>query len=229
MKNKRNPIRKSVISLLTALVLLTGIAVSMPVSADYDVFPTGVTMAVKKKTVKKGTHFELYARVSPYNADDDSLVWSIVKGKNVIRFEDYDIVRDGDEQEFVALKKGTAKVCCQIVGTNKKAYTTIVVKKASSRGTIKRIGPKTRTISVGDDFDLEVRKSAGVRNKNLKWSIKNTSIVRFDEYNHYGDDVEFRAIAAGTTKITCKNKKTGKSVSFTVKVVNRSNRYYYDD
>ena len=186
MKNKRNQISKRIISLLTAVVLLAGI--SLPTAyADYDVYPTGVTMAVKKKTVKKGTHFELFARVSPYNAEDDALTWSIVKGKNIIRFEDYD--KDGDEQEFIALKKGTAKVCCQIRGTNKKAYTTIVVKKASSKGTIKRIGPKTRTIAVGEDFDLEVRKSAGVLNKNLKWSIKNTSVVRFDDYDRYGDDV----------------------------------------
>lgn len=227
MKRNRKQIRKSIISLLTAVVLLTGISLTTAF-ADYDnIRPTGVTMTVKKKTVKKGNHFELYARVSPYNADDDSLVWSIVKGKNIIKFEDYD--RDGNEQEFIALKKGTAKVCCQIAGTNKKAYTTVVVKKASSRGTIKRIGPTTRTIAVGDDFDLEVRKSAGVRNKNLKWSIKNTSVVRFDDYNRYGDDMEFRAAAAGTTKITCKNKKTGKSVSFIVKVVNRNNRHYYDD
>ncbi len=227
MKSKRNHIRKSIISLLTAAVLLTGLSASATVSADYyDVRPTGVSMTVKKKTVKKGNHFELYARVSPYNADDDGLVWSIVKGKNIIRFEDYD--RDGDEQEFIALKKGTAKVCCKIAGTNKKAYTTIVVKKASSKGTIKRIGPKTRTIAVGEDFDLEVRKSAGVKYKNLKWSIKNTSVVRFEDYNHYGDDVEFRAVSTGKTKITCKNKKTGKSVSYTIKVVSR-NRYYYDD
>ena len=225
MKNKRKQIRRSIFSLLTAVVLLTGISVSTTAFADYDVYPTGVTMAVKKKTVKKGTHFELYARVSPYNAEDDGLVWSIVKGKNIIRFEDYD--RDGDEQEFIALKKGTAKVCCQIAGTNKKAYTTIVVKKASSKGTIKRIGPKTRTVAVGSDFDLEVRKSAGVSNRNLKWSIKNTSVVRFDDYDRYGDDVEFRAVSSGKTKVTCKNKKTGKSVTFTIKVVNRNNRYYY--
>lgn len=228
MKSKRKQIRKSIISLLTAVVLMTGLSVSTTASADYyDVRPTGVSMAVKKKTVKKGNYFELYARVSPYNADDDSLVWSIVKGKNIIRFEDYD--RDGDEQEFIALKKGTAKVCCRIAGTNKKAYTTVVVKKASSKGTIKRIGPKTRTIAVGEDFDLEVRKSAGVKYKNLRWSIKNTSVVRFEDYNRYGDDVEFRAVSAGKTKITCKNKKTGKSVSFTIKVVSRNNRYYYDD
>ena len=228
MKNKRKQFKRTIISVLTAAVLLTGMSFSATTSADYDdVRPTGVSMTVKKKTVKKGMHFELYARVSPYNADDDSLVWSIVKGKNLLRFEDYD--RDGDEQEFIALKKGTAKVCCQIRGTNKKAYTTVVIKKASSKGTIKRKGPKTRTIAVGNDFDLEVRKSSGVKNRNLKWSIKNTSVVRFDDYDRYGDDMEFRAVSTGKTKITCKNKKTGKSVTFTVKVVNRNNRYYYDD
>lgn len=227
MKNKRKQIRKSIISLITAVVLLTGLSASMTASADYYVHPTGVTMAVKKKIVKKGMYFELYARVSPYYADDDGLVWSIVKGKDIIRFEDYD--RDGDEQEFIALKKGTAKVCCKIIGTNKKAYTTVVVKKASSKGKIKRIGPKTRTVAVGKDFDLEVKKSAGVKNRNLKWSIKNTSVVRFDDYDRYGDDVEFRAVSTGKTKITCKNKKTGKSVSFTVKVVARHGRNYYYD
>lgn len=217
-----------VVCLMAALALLMSVSVSINAFADYDdIKPTSVTMLLKKKIVKKGQHFELHAKVTPYYADDDSLVWSIVKGKNVIKFEDYD--RDGDEQEFIALKKGTAKVCCKIRGTKKKAYATIVVKKASSKGTIKRIGPKTRTVELGDDFDLEVSKSLGVKNKNLKWTIKNNSVVRFDDNERYGDDVELRAVSIGKTKVTCKNKKTGKSVTFTVKVVNRKNRYYYDD
>lgn len=227
MKKKRKQIGKSIISLLITAILLSGMSFSVTTSADYDdIRPTGVSMVVKKKTVKKGQHFELFAKVSPYYADDDSLVWSIVKGKNVIKFEDYD--RYGDEQDFIALKKGTAKVCCKIRGTNKKTYTTIVVKKASAKRVIKRVGPKTRTIPVGEDFDLEVRKSSGVSNRHLKWTIKNTSVVRFDDYDRYGDDMEFRAVSTGKTKIICKNKKTGKSVSFTVKVVNRNNRYYDD-
>lgn len=217
MKNKRLRWKRTVISLLTAAVILIGVSYPAAVYADHDVTPTNVSITINRKKVRKGDFFELRAKVTPYYADDDALVWSIVKGKKVIKFEDYD--RDGDEAEFIALKKGTAKVCCSIRGTNKKAYATIVVKAAKSKGTIKRIGVKNRTIALGDDFDLEVKKSSGVKDKNLKWSIKDTSVVQFDDYERYGDDVEFRAVSAGTTKITCKNTKTGKSVTYNIKVV----------
>lgn len=219
MKNIKGYLKKAVVSMIAA-VLLIGSVPSAEVKAD-GVKPKTVAINVKSKTVKTGQAFKLYAKITPAGADDDYLRWSIVEGKNVIRFDDDD--RDDDEAEFKAVKTGTAKVCCYIKGTSKKAYATITVKTGTgsnpSSGTIKRVGAQKRTVERGDDFELEVKKSAGVRDRDLKWSIADRSIVRFDDDDRYGDEMEFEARKTGTTKITCKNTKTGKSVTFTVTVV----------
>lgn len=219
MRNMKKFLKKAVVSMFAAAVLLAGLPSSVA-CADYDdVKPRNVKITVKKKTVKQGKHFKLRAKMKPYYADDDQLIWSIVKGKKVIRFEDND--RDGNDAEFIALKKGTAKVCCRIRGTRKKAYVTVKVKasKAGAGGTIRRVGPETRTVLSGSEFELEVHKSAGVRERDLKWSIGDTSVVWFEDDDRYDDEMDFRAVGAGTTEITCTNTKTGKAVSFTVKVI----------
>ncbi len=213
--------KKRFFQVFTALLAITAmLAGPAPVSvkADDDVKPTGVSVTSSKKSVAVGNEFTLHAQTAPYDAEDDYLEWSIVSGKDVIRFEDDE--RTGDDADFVALKKGTAKVCVQIQGTSNKAYITVTVKSDSKKGTIKRVGKATRTEEKGDDFELKVKKSSGVSDKNLKWSIKNTKYVRFERGDDKkGDEAEFVAKKIGTTKITCKNTKTGKSVTFTIKVV----------
>ncbi|MDE6312735.1 MAG: hypothetical protein K2M46_03810 [Lachnospiraceae bacterium] len=202
---------------------------SVSVKADYDdVKPTKVSVSSAKKSVTVGNEFTLHAFTTPVEAEDDYLVWSIVSGKGVIRFEDND--RTGDDADFVALKKGTAKVCVKIKGTSEKAYITITVKAASKKGTIKRIGKAVRTVEIGDDFDLEVKKSSGVSSRKLKWSIKNSRYVKFAKWeDKKGTEAEFIAKRIGTTKITCKNTATGKSVTFTIKVVPDDDDYDDDD
>lgn len=218
---------RMLLSVMLVMALFAGM-IQTPVKADYgDVKPTKVSVASAKKSVSVGSEFTLRAKFSPSYAEDDYLVWSIVSGKGVIRFEDDD--RTGDDMDFIAVKKGTAKVCIKIYGTSKKAYITVTVKAPSKKGTIKRVGPATRTVVCGDDFDLEVKKSSGVSNKKLKWSIKNTKYVGFEPgEKKWGDEVEFIAKKPGTTKITCTNTTTGKSVTFTVKVVDWDD-YYGDD
>lgn len=210
---------------LKNLLFATAFAVTLialpfyTVKADDDVKPKKVSVKTSKITVTVGQEFELKAKMTPSDADEDYLVWSIVKGKNVIAFDDDDDRYGDDEVEFKALKKGTAKVKVKIKGTKKVAYATITVKAKKETGTIKRIGAKNRTVEVGDDFELKVKKSSGVKDKHLKWTISNRKVVKFDDDDKYGDEVEFEAKKTGTVTITCTNTKTKKKVVYKITVV----------
>lgn len=178
-----------------------------------------VKITCSDRTLRVGSEFELYAQTSPYDADDDSLVWSIVGKKGIIRFDDDD--RNDDEAEFVALKTGTTKVRCSIRGKGKKyskTYT-VKVKKNSGSSKISRVGAKIRRVECDDDFELKVKKSRGLSDKYLKWTIADKSIVDFEDNDRTDNEVEFEALRVGKTTVTCKNTKTGKTVRFTVQVV----------
>lgn len=168
-------------------------------------------------TVNKGNEFELKVRLKPLNAEDDYLRWSIVSGRNIVKFTDSDL-RD-DEVDLRAIKTGTAKIRCKIVGTNKKVDFTIKVKNATATGKLTCVGPKKRSVFVGEEFELEVKKSAGVRESDLRWSIDNPSIVGFEDDEHEADDeTDFIARKKGTATITCKDRRSGSSVSFIITV-----------
>ena len=77
----------------------------------------------------------------------------------------------------------------------------------------------TKTVRIGKDFDLEVNKYAGLKDRYLKWSIGNKKIVRFDDDERVGDEVEFKAIKVGKTTVTCTNTKTNQKITFTINVV----------
>ena len=89
---------------------------------------------------------------------------------------------------------------------------------ASAAQTITRFGAKNFTVTKGTDFKLKVQKTSPVNDDDLKWSIKNKNIVAFDDRDHYDDDMDFRAIKAGSTTITCKNTRTGEKVTYKVTV-----------
>lgn len=170
-------------------------------------------------TVNKGNEFELKVRMNPLHAEDDYLRWSIVSGKDIVKFTDSD--RWDDEVDLLAVKTGTAKVRCKIADTNKKVDFTIKVKTAPATGKLTCVGSKKRSVFAGEEFELEVKKAAGVRESDLQWSIDKTSIVDFedDDDKYEGDDeMEFIALKKGTATITCKDKKSGSKISFTITV-----------
>lgn len=223
MRNVKKILWKTVGAMFAFLLLLTAVSVTTVMADSDDVRPTKVKL--KNLTVNRGSKFELCARLSPAYADDDYLVWSIVKGNKIIRFEDRNDRYGEDDVEFIALKKGTAKVCCRIRGTRKKAYATIKVKEAKkSKCTIKCVGKQNRTVEVGQEFELKVKKS-GVKDRDLKWTISDKKIVCFDDDDRCGDDMDFKARRKGTVTITCINTRTKKKVHYKVKVV----KYDYDD
>lgn len=214
-KIKRNPFLT--LSVLTAVLasvftLQAGAKVIKPESIS--------AIGTKAVTMTVGDERDLKVSMSPVRAEDDYLDWEIVSGSKVVAFTDYD--RNDDEVEIRALKAGTAKVRCfiDISGKkNKEVIFTVTVKKTSNKSAITRVGEAKRTVYVGDDFELKVKKSSGLKDRYLEWTIKDEKILRFEDYDETtGDDVDFLAKKDGTTTVTCTNTLTNKKVSFTVTV-----------
>lgn len=209
--------KKILVLLLTLVTVISGITV---INADDDVRPDSVTKIVSShKNIKVGTEFELTAITEPFDADDDELRWKIVGKKGIVAFEDND--HDDDEVEMIALKAGKTKVRCYVKGKGKKSSKTITITVNADlkKSKISKVGKKTKTVEVGDDFELEVKKSKGLKDKFLKWSIKNKSIVDFDDEDRRGDEIELDAKKLGKTTVTCTNTKTKKKVKYTIIVV----------
>lgn len=209
---------KNLLFFLLALCVIAIPSTVVHADDDDDVKPTKVTkITSSKKTIRVGDEFELKAKVSPADADDDYLRWTIIGKKGIIKFDDDD--KNDDEAEFKAVKAGTTKVRCSIKGKGKRYSKTfkVTVKKPTYK--FSRIGKKNVKVEVGDDFELKVKKSSGLKDKHLKWSIKNTKIVDFDDDDRYGDEIELDAKKVGKTTVTCKNLKTKKTIKFSIQVI----------
>ena len=68
---------------------------------------------------------------------------------------------------------------------------------------IGRVGSATKTVYKGGELDLEVRKGVKMKDSNIKWSIGNTSILRFDDDDRYDDEIEVRVRYIKTVQIVC--------------------------
>ena len=221
MRKRKLPI---FILLIVCLSLLSGFGVS----AAHSRKPTMIrAYGPQNPTVTVGADFELKVKV---NGEDDYLTWNITGKKGIIAFEDLD--RNDDEMEFHALKKGSTKVVCKIKGTSKKIIFKVTVKEIpSSTFKIFRVNPANITISAGEDLELKIRKSSKmIKDRQLKWSIEDTSIVGFDDVDYdeiYDDEIDIIGLRPGTTVVKCTYLPTGEAVNYTVKVVNKS--YNYDD
>lgn len=213
--------KQLVIALLVAATALgTG---SISAQAGDNGKPKSVSIAKSTKKVSQGREFEINAKVSPRNAEDDYIRWEIVSGKKYVKFEDRD--RTGDEMDFIAVKPGKAKIRCYVRGKSKKKYgdtITVTVTKKKSDYSLKKVGSSVKYEEVSDDFDLEVKKGWSIKSKYLKWEISDTSILSFAEKKKTGKEVEFYAKKTGTAKVTCictGGKAKGKKVVYTVNVV----------
>lgn len=218
-------IRSKIILLTTILALF--LSAVLTVSAAYaGIKPKKISrIGTASRTVMVGDELELKVNVKPLYADDDYLRWKITSGKDVVRFDDYDT--HDDEADFRALKAGTAKIRCYIKGkeaSTKISFTIKVKNPNPTDQTITRVGPATQMSEAYDDIELEVKKSGGIAESQLEWSIADTKILQFDELKHTGHEMEFRTLKPGTTTVTCQIKGTDKKVTFTVKVL-----AYYDD
>ena len=204
---------------LSFIALILSLIFAIHSYADSNIKPKKITRVGKATvTVTAGKEFELKVKMNPLKAEDDYLTWKIIKGSSIVKFADND--RTDDEIELKALKAGTAKIRCQIKGTGKKVTFTVKVKKAPAAAKkISAKGSLNKTVEVGDDFDLEVKKYSGLKNKYLKWTIKNTKLLRFDDNDNKGNEVELIARKKGKTTVTCTNTQTKQKITFTVTVV----------
>ena len=198
---------KQVLIVLLVVMAVIGTG-NISAQADYNWKPKKVSIAQSAKKVSQGKEFEIRAKVTPIDAEDDYIRWEIISGKKYVKFEDRD--RTGDEMDFIAVKPGKAKIRCYVQGKSKKKYgdtiTVTVTKKKS-------------------DYSL-------AKNSQLKWEISDTSIVSFAERKTTGTDVEFYAEKTGTVRVTCtctSGKAKGKKVVYTVNVIADDDDDYDDD
>ncbi|MCD8010580.1 MAG: hypothetical protein LUF34_07320 [Lachnospiraceae bacterium] len=221
MKNAEMTATRKFLSSLALLTLFVTILIagSTQALAANKTKPTKLSATSKSITTYVGTEFDLKVKMTPTNANDNYLTWSVISGKSYVKIIDDDV--NDDDIELKAVKAGTAKVRCRVRGTSIKCTFTIKVKAATNKITAK--SATTQSVEVGDEFELEVNKYSGLKDRYLKWSIADTSIVRFEDSDEKtGDDVEFVAKKAGTTTITCKNTKTSQKIKFTVTVTKAS-------
>lgn len=227
--------RKKNLSILILLTVCLCLLSGLGVSAAHGRKPTLIkAYGIQNPTVTVGADFELKVKA---NGEDDYLTWNIKGKKGIIAFENLD--RNDDEMDFHALKSGTTKVICKIKGTSQKVAFKVTVKEVpSSTFKISRVNPENITISAGEDLELKVRKSSKmIGDRQLKWSIEDTSIVGFDDVDYdevYDDEIDIIGLRPGTTTVKCTYLPTGKSVDYTVNVIKKSGSYnddsdWYDD
>lgn len=169
----------------------------------------------KERSVYVGKEFDLEVRKNG-SFSDNKIYWTI-GDTSIVKFDDND--RYDDDIELKAVKAGTTKVTAKNLITGGKIVYKVTVKKASGSIYISRVGKATKTVEVDDDIELRVKKGSGLKNSQIKWSIADTSILRFEDGDNLGTEVEVEARRTGTTKVTAKNLKTGGKIVYTIKVV----------
>lgn len=206
---------KKVLALALAAVVTAGSLAVVPVDAYTD-SSLGSRLIGRvgssTKSVTKGSEFELEVRKGTRVRDND-IKWTI-GNTSVVKFDDDD--RYDDEIELRAVGKGTTKVTANNLLTGGKMTYTVTVKDSSK--TISRIGNANRTVTEGNEFELEVRKNGGIQDKDLYWYTSNKNIVKVIDDDRTDEEIELRAVAPGKATITCKNQITGGKVYYYVTV-----------
>lgn len=177
----------------------------------------------KKRSIIKGKIFELEVD-KPESVKDKNLTWNI-KDSSIVTFAGKE--RHDDDIKFKALKAGTTKITCRNTKTDKKINFKITVKnvkkatKGSSQNkTIYEKGSLKRSIRVNDELELEVKKTRGVKDRQLKWTVEDSTILVFEDMDDgiYDDEMEFVGIKPGKTTVTCTNTANKEKVTFTITV-----------
>lgn len=166
------------------------------------------------RTVNKGAEFELAVKLGGA-ISENSVKWTIAD-TSIVGYDDDD--RYDNEMEFYAKKAGTTKITAKNLKTGGKIIYTVKVKQPS-KNLISRVGNATKTVEVGDDLELRVSKGSSLSNSQIKWSTSNTSLIRFDDGDKTGTDVEIEGLKKGTAKVYAKNLYTGGKITYTIKIV----------
>ncbi|MBR3810733.1 MAG: Ig-like domain-containing protein [Agathobacter sp.] len=171
-----------------------------------DVLPSGVTVSVGNKTLRKGETTSFKAEVYPANSCDTSVDISC-DNNQVIR-----ISRD----TITALDYGTAKITAKSFNGRSTTITITVKEIVPKRITVSSSVNKGETIYVGDTFKCEATLNPeNVDNPAITWSSSDESIAKIDKKGNVTTlaegNVVITATAAndvtGKLKIAVKEKK----------------------
>ena len=91
-----------IVLLIVMAVIGTG---NISAQADYNWKPKKVSIAQSAKKVSQGKEFEIRAKVTPIDAEDDYIRWEIISGKKYVKFEDREI-------RFVNSFQMNHHICC---------------------------------------------------------------------------------------------------------------------
>lgn len=166
------------------------------------------------KTVYKGKDFELAVKLGGA-ISANKVKWTI-GNTSIVGYDDDD--RYDNDMEFYARKEGTTKITASNLITGGKIVYTVTVKQPAGYG-IKRVGNASKTVELGDDIELNVSKGSALKSSQIEWSIVDPSVLRFDEGDNNGAEVELEALKVGTTKVYAKNLYSGAKVAYSVTVV----------
>jgi hypothetical protein len=218
MKHKGGKDMKKILAYaLAAVMAVSGFGALAPVQADAATSPGDKIYREGNKTRNLKVNKTLELEVEKgRNVKDSDLWWSVSSGSNVVKITSSD--RSDEDVTIKGLKAGTAKVRCKNKVTGGSLYYTIKVTKLGAYN-IAKVGNYTKKVEVGDDLELNVVKGSKLKNSEIKWSVGNTNILRFEDGDKTGTEVEVEARKIGTTKVTVKNLHTGGKIVYTIKVV----------
>ena len=131
---------------------------------------------------------KLTATVSPSNADDKTIIWSVPQGA---------VASVDQNGNVTAVREGQSRIIAKSADGNAQAWITVVVTKVAVTGFA--LSPTTLTLKVGETYDLQttfVPANASIRK--VSWSSKSTSVATVDANGRV------TAKAAGTATIVAK-------------------------
>jgi uncharacterized repeat protein (TIGR02543 family) len=144
---------------------------------------TGITVSPESKTILCGATLQLSAAVSPSNASDTSVKWSVTEGSDIVSVSDSGLVTAGS----VA---GSAKVTAtSVYDSTKTATATITVVSESVVATAVSITSTVSSVVVGSSIDLDASVTPSNSTDALVWSVS-------------ADDASIASVVASTGVVT---------------------------
>ena len=126
------------------------------------------------------------------------------------------------------MKKGIVTKAVSLAMVGAMVLTPATVLAGSKKPTtIDKISATSKTVRVGQEFELKVYTyGKNYDDDYYVWWSDNRKVVRIDDDDNTDDEMEFKALKAGTATITCKIKGTDIKKTCKVTVTERSKDPY---
>lgn len=163
---------------------------------------TSVTLDSTSITLVEGDNQTLTATVSPYNAENQKVLWSSSNSS----------VASVKEGVVTALKVGNATITAKTDDGGKTATCEVIVETKNIPVTGVTLDNTSYEMTEGDEFTLTATISpANATNKNVSWSSSNPYVATVN-------NGKIKALKAGTATITVKTDDGGKIATCEVTV-----------